>query len=171
MWLRLLPLVGLIDRFSQQTFRRLSAFVLRRAGVTLEGSPLWISPRVYLDVSFPGSISVGDRAVISHFCRILTHDFSLDRAAEALGESAEHNHEYYRTAPVSIGARSFIGLGVTILPGVNIGEGAIVGSGSVVTRDVEAHAIVAGNPARHVGTIEDFFGRRKADYRIQRRRR
>jgi acetyltransferase-like isoleucine patch superfamily enzyme len=49
-----------------------------------------------------------------------------------------------------VGAGVAIGSNATILP-VNIGEGALVGAGSVVTRDVPAHAIVAGNPARVIG--------------------
>jgi acetyltransferase-like isoleucine patch superfamily enzyme len=48
-----------------------------------------------------------------------------------------------------------IGTSCTILCGITIGEGAIIGAGSVVTRDVPAHTIVAGNPARTLRTIED----------------
>nr|WP_269140723.1 DapH/DapD/GlmU-related protein [Radiobacillus kanasensis] len=47
-----------------------------------------------------------------------------------------------------------IGSGVTILPGINIGENAMVGAGSVVTRDVPQNAIVVGNPAKVVGQVE-----------------
>ena len=47
-----------------------------------------------------------------------------------------------------------IGTGSTILCGVTIGEGAIVGAGSVVTRDVQAYSVVAGNPARFVRVVE-----------------
>jgi acetyltransferase-like isoleucine patch superfamily enzyme len=47
-----------------------------------------------------------------------------------------------------------IGTSCTILCGITIGEGAIVGAGSVVTRDVQAHTIVAGNPARLLRTLE-----------------
>ena len=49
-----------------------------------------------------------------------------------------------------IGDKAWIGGGAIILPGVSIGEGAVVGAGSVVTRDVPAYALVAGNPARVV---------------------
>ena len=52
------------------------------------------------------------------------------------------------------GAR--IGVNVTILPGVTVGEYALVGAGSVVTRDVPPHAVVYGNPARVVTTVDDI---------------
>jgi acetyltransferase-like isoleucine patch superfamily enzyme len=48
-----------------------------------------------------------------------------------------------------------IGGGATILPGIEIGEQAMVGAGAVVTRDVPARAIVAGNPARVIGAVND----------------
>ncbi|MDH6066721.1 hypothetical protein NWP26_05500 [Chrysosporum ovalisporum APH033B] len=50
-----------------------------------------------------------------------------------------------------IGNRAWIAYRVIILPGVTIGEGAVVGAGAVVTKDVEAYTIVAGNPARVIG--------------------
>ena len=50
--------------------------------------------------------------------------------------------------PVTIGADVWIGGGAIVLPGVNVGDGAVIGAGSVVTRDVPPGATVAGNPAR-----------------------
>ena len=51
---------------------------------------------------------------------------------------------------VLIGDRVWIGYQALILPGVSIGEGAVVGAGAVVTKDVDSYAIVAGNPARKI---------------------
>jgi acetyltransferase-like isoleucine patch superfamily enzyme len=51
-------------------------------------------------------------------------------------------------APIVIGRKVWLGAAATVLPGVTIGDGAIVGAGAVVTKDVPANAIVAGVPAK-----------------------
>jgi acetyltransferase-like isoleucine patch superfamily enzyme len=55
---------------------------------------------------------------------------------------------------VLVGKKAKIGANATLLPGVRIGEGALVGAGSVVTKDVAAFAVVAGNPARVIGSVD-----------------
>ena len=55
----------------------------------------------------------------------------------------------------------FVGARAVILPGVTIGDGAIVGAGSVVTRDIEAGMVAAGNPARAITSCERYL----ADHR------
>ncbi|MFH1400684.1 MAG: DapH/DapD/GlmU-related protein [Nanoarchaeota archaeon] len=55
-----------------------------------------------------------------------------------------------------IEAGAKVGANATILPGVKIGAGALVGSGSVVTKDVDAHTVVAGNPARAIKKVDDL---------------
>ncbi|MEF2254037.1 acyltransferase [Microbacterium schleiferi] len=142
-------------------------FILRRAGIRVNGKPLWISPQVYWDRS--GGISLGDRCVVSHGVSFLTHDFSMDRVAEIReGISGE---ELSRRAPISVGDYAFIGMGVMILPGVAIGRGAIVGSGSVVTRDVGEDCVVAGNPARVISTTDEYWRRRAYEFVRSPRRR
>jgi len=56
-----------------------------------------------------------------------------------------------RGGEVVIGDRVWIGYGAIILPGIKIGDGAVVGAGSVVTRDVAPYSMVAGNPAKEIG--------------------
>ena len=56
--------------------------------------------------------------------------------------------------PTRVRRRASIGSGAVILPGVTIGEGAMVGAGSVVTKDVAPRAVVAGNPARLIRTLQ-----------------
>lgn len=57
--------------------------------------------------------------------------------------------------PITVGDYVWIGAGAIILPGVTIGEGAVVAAGSVVTKDVAARMIVAGNPARELRSVDD----------------
>jgi len=55
------------------------------------------------------------------------------------------------TKPITVGKNAFIGARAMILPGVSIGNQAIVGGMSVVSKDVSDHKIVAGNPAKNIG--------------------
>jgi len=71
--------------------------------------------------------------------------------------NADEPYKYqpiFRIAPIAIKRGCWIGQNVVILPGVTIGEGAIIGAGSVVTRDVPANTIVAGNPARVIRVFD-----------------
>ena len=58
-----------------------------------------------------------------------------------------------KEAVVEIGPDAWIGAGAIILPSVKVGEGAVIGAGSVVTKDVEPHVVVAGNPARVIKAL------------------
>jgi len=92
---------------------------------------------VILDVA---RVRIGDRTQIGPVVQIYAADHPRDAAVRREGL------EFGR--PVQIGADVWIGGGAIVLPGVNIGDGALIGAGAVVTRDVPAGAIVAGNPAR-----------------------
>ena len=63
------------------------------------------------------------------------------------------NRNIVTCKPVKICRKAWIGAGSTILPGVTVGENAVVGAGSVVTHDVEPNTIVAGNSARIIKRI------------------
>lgn len=62
---------------------------------------------------------------------------------------------YQYNLPVHIGNRVWIGAGAIILPGVTIGDGSVIGAGSVVTRDIPAGVVAAGNPCRVLREITD----------------
>jgi maltose O-acetyltransferase len=92
---------------------------------------------VVLDVT---PVHIGDGTQIGPAVQIYAADHPRDYNVRLLGlENGK---------PVVIGKNVWIGGGAIILPGVTIGDDAIVGAGSVVTRDVAAGATVAGNPAR-----------------------
>jgi acetyltransferase-like isoleucine patch superfamily enzyme len=60
-----------------------------------------------------------------------------------------------KMAPIRIGNKAWIGFNVIILKGITIGEGAVIGAGSVVTKDVEPFTVVAGNPAKIIKKITE----------------
>ncbi len=92
---------------------------------------------VILDVC---PVTIGDGAQIGPAVQIYAADHPRDPARRRAGI------EWGR--PIAIGRNVWIGGGAIILPGVSVGDDAIVGAGSVVTRDVPAGATVVGNPAR-----------------------
>ncbi|WP_375142195.1 DapH/DapD/GlmU-related protein [Microbacterium sp.] len=85
-----------------------------------------------------GGITIGDGSLIGHNVVIATlnHDLSPRRRADM------------HPAPVVIRSNVWVGANATILPGVTIGDDAVIGAASVVTKDVPAGAIVVGSPAR-----------------------
>ncbi|TWI70092.1 maltose O-acetyltransferase [Pseudoduganella lurida] len=92
---------------------------------------------VILDVV---GVEIGDMTQIGPGVQILTADHPRDPALRAQGL------EFGR--PIRIGKNVWIGAGALIMPGVTIGDDALIGAGSVVTRDVPAGVTVMGNPAR-----------------------
>lgn len=89
-----------------------------------------VSFRTYIDKTYPQGIHIGDETYIVSGAMVLSHDFIKDRKLDTI-----------------IGKKCFIGANSIIMPGVTIGDSVIVGSGSVVTKDIPSGCIVAGNPA------------------------
>lgn len=101
------------------------------------GNNVWIDRNVYLyNVE---RITIGNNAIVSDGAYICTASHDITKGDFPL-----------TTAPVTIGDGAWIAARSIILPGVNIGEGAVVGAGSVVTKDVPPWTVVAGNPAKVV---------------------
>ena len=92
-----------------------------------------------------GGIYIGDNVLIGHNACLLT----LNHAKEP-----ENRADMY-PAPIHIGDKAWLGSNVTVLPGVTIGEGAIVAAGAVVTKDVAPNTIVGGIPAKFIKNVED----------------
>jgi acetyltransferase-like isoleucine patch superfamily enzyme len=107
------------------------------------------------------NITIGNRVLISHNVNILDNNaHPIDAKARFAQSKAILTSGHPRSdpgidaAPVQIGDDAWVSYGASILRGVTIGEGAIVGAASVVTRDVEAWTVVAGNPARVIRQLQ-----------------
>lgn len=90
-----------------------------------------------------GGITIGDGSLIGHRVVLATinHGFSPEERSSC------------RPAPIVIGRNVWIGSGAIVLPGITIGDNAIVAAGAVVTRDVAADSVVAGTPARFIRNV------------------
>ena len=141
-------------RWTPKRFNRLRLLCLRLFGAKIHGRPfVFSSARIYapfnlelgdraclgpsVNVYCLGYVILGVRAVLSQESMLCggTHDLSSPRMPLLIGD-------------INLGADAFVGARALILPGVAIGEGAVVAAGAVVTKDVEPWTVVGGNPAR-----------------------
>lgn len=115
-------------------FLRRKKFILRgynfSDGVIIESG-------VILDKIHPQGITIGENSLIARGAVILSHDHVY--------RSENNGPKLYNTV---IGRNVFIGINTIILPGVEIGDNVVIGSGSVVTKDIKGNSIAVGNPAR-----------------------
>lgn len=111
-----------------------------------EGAELEIGDRVLINNGFVISsnekVCIGNDSLIGEYVSIRDADHAFDSLELTISKQG------MKTAPIVIGDNVWIGRGTVILKGVVIGEGVIIGANSVVTKDIEAHSIVVGNPAR-----------------------
>lgn len=146
--------IRIIDILRRRALR-LKAWILFRKNVGVLGNFTVVAPK---------NVSIGDHCGINHDVFILGHcridigsyvvlsarcmliDAGLDKT-----EFHHKNFPKHVEGPIRIEDGAWIGVGAIILANVTVGTKAIVGAGSVVTRDVPAHSIVAGNPAKVIG--------------------
>ena len=127
------------------------------------GDTVWMQPPFFCD--YGTNIEVGERVFFNFNCTV------LDVCKVTIGEysqfgsgvqiltplhplSAELRRKQEYGAPVNIGSDVWVGSGAIILPGVTIGARAVIGAGSVVTRDLPADVLAVGNPCRVIRQID-----------------
>lgn len=97
---------------------------------------------------------IGDNCVLTG-CALLAHDASTNKYLGInYGQSSI-------TRPIRIEDNCFIGYGAIILMGVTIGHDSIVGTGSIVTKDVPPRSVVSGNPAKIICTTNELVEKRR----------
>jgi maltose O-acetyltransferase len=99
---------------------------------------------VILDVA---TVTIGDDVMFGPNVQIYTAYHPLDPETRISGRELG--------APITIGSRVWIGGGAIVMPGVTIGDNTTIGAGSVVTRDIPANVVAAGNPCRVIRTLDE----------------
>lgn len=162
------------DTFSGKKYLRIGKDCIVHASFIFESKEGFVSigEHSYIGASTfisRSSITVGSNVTIAWGCTIYDHDSHslnhLDRRKDIDDELRDiRNGDNFilhkdwsnvNSAPITICDDAWIGMNCIILKGVTIGEGAIVGAGSVVTKDVPAWTVVAGNPARVVKKLSE----------------
>lgn len=137
--LRMTMLADLLGSFGPGSFVEAPFFCDYGVNTHIGGDCFFNVNVVILDSAL---VTIGDRAQVGPGVQLLTADHPREASERARGiESAK---------PLTVGDDVWIGAGAILCPGVSIGSGSVVGAGSVVTRDVPAGTIAAGNPCRVV---------------------
>ena len=129
--------------------RKIRPWVLRRIGCHV-GKDVFIGSEVWIDSGHAHLITIDDHVHVTARTVLLCH--KKDLKDYCVGD--DYAAVKYMTAPIHLCKGCSTGTGTIILPGVTIGEGAIVGAGSVVTKSFEeGRCVIAGNPARKIRDI------------------
>ena len=88
-----------------------------------------------------GGLAVGDRTIVGPYTMIHTANHEMD-------PERPFTEQGWTARPVEIGADCWLGMGTCVLPGARIGDGCIVGAGSVVADEISPYTVAVGNPAR-----------------------
>jgi len=130
---------------------------LRDKGVQVGENTHFFSPTtVIVDVTRPDLLEIGRGVKITANVTILAHDFSCSVLRPVYHELLDKC-----SGKTVVGDNFFLGIGCSIMPGVKLGKNVIVGVGSVVTKDVPDNVVVAGNPARVISTLDEYYEKLK----------
>lgn len=111
----------------------------------------------------PILVSMGNNVWVASGVRLITHDMSGDMLKNHPKYRNDFQKIYspYFMGKIEIGNNVMIGADATIMYNVQVGDDCIIAAGSVVTKDIPAGSVVAGVPAKVIGTLEDFAQKRK----------
>lgn len=111
-----------------------------------------------LDISNCWLIEIGNNVVLANRVQFLAHD-----------DSAEQLCGYRKIGKIVVGNDVFIGANSLVLPGVTIGDGCVIGAGSVVSKSIPANSVAVGVPAQVVGTVEAYRAKIEDDMELARK--
>ncbi|MFR8043658.1 acyltransferase [Clostridium butyricum] len=128
---------------------------LKKSGVLIgENIFIYRPMSTTIDLQNPHLLKIGNNVMMTGPVTILTHDYSWSVLKNKYGVIAGNQNF------VTIGNNVFIGWGATILAGTTIGDNVVIGANSVVKGNVNSNSVYAGNPARYIMNIQEYFNKR-----------
>lgn len=128
--------------------RKLRPYILKKIGCKV-GKNIFVGDNVKVDAGHADLIILEDHVHVAGGCRLLCHQRDLSNYC--VGD--DYAKLGYKLAPIHLKKGCLIGMESFVFPGVTVGEGAIVGAGSLVTHDIPAWTIATGRPAKVVKQI------------------
>ena len=130
----------------------------RRLGAKIGNRTIVYEPtKTFIDATRPWMVTIGDDVKLTRGVTILTHGYDWSVLAGindvVLGSAGE----------VVIGNNVFVGMNTTILKGVHIGNNVVIGANSLVNKDIPDNCVAAGNPAKVIMTIDEYYCKRIAE--------
>ncbi len=135
---------------------------LRSQGIKIgENCTIYGPNTCTIDIQYPWMIKIGNNVKITQGVVLLTHDFAWSVLKTFASERvAEKGVILGASGGIEIGDNVFIGINSIICRGVTIGNNVIIGAGSVVVSDCPDNGVYAGNPARFIISVDDYYEKR-----------
>ena len=143
----------LVQRGASISFGRGAKIRIGSRVILAEYAQIYVAPGAELEIGdgvFIGRGSVvaasehvrlGDDSQIAHYVTVIDSDHRFDRSSHPLVQSG------HKTSPIDVGKNVWIGASAVLLKGVSIGDGAVIGAGTVVAKPVPGRSVAKGNPA------------------------
>lgn len=152
---RILKKIFLKERYDSESYR---AYLIKNGVKVGKGTFFFAPKNTSIDIGRKNLIEIGEYCKITGGVTILSHDYSRSVLRMKYGELLA---EAQKTV---IGDNVFIGINTTILMGTTIGDNVIVGANSLVKGKFPDDVVIAGNPAKIICTLEEYYLKRKASY-------
>ena len=122
--------------------------------MNITGRPKFIEDNVYIDPTNYGLLTIEQGVTVSRNVTLLVHDYSISTIFAQNNENVTGAGIF---KPIVLKENCFVGAGAILLPGATVGKNSIVGAGSVVKGTVPDNTVVAGNPAKAIKSLQEYY--------------
>jgi acetyltransferase-like isoleucine patch superfamily enzyme len=147
-------LIYIVGKFNPAQATKISYKFYKKRGMIFKGIPNYISSSVYFDGGNYSLIELDEGVTISSEVSFLTHDWALNTVLKSMNYKSKDF--IGRHKKIVVAKNVFIGRGSIVLPGAQIGEGSIVGAGTVVRGVIPPFSVLIGNPCQVIGDSREY---------------